>query len=822
VSDVSLVFNVIGRDKGATALLGRVGSQVRQTNLAAAASTVVLGTALASAAAHAVALSSAIVPAVGAVALLPGAAFGAAAGLSVLGMATAGLGAALRQTSAGGASSAASIAAAERRIASAQREALAAQAAINDARKEASERLDDLSRSLAGARLDEEAATLAVVDAQRELVAARRGGNVQDIRRADLAYRQSKQTLDEVSARVKDLSTEQTEAAAKGVEGSDAVRTATQRHADALQELADAQTALRTAGAGSGGGIDAMAKLSPNARALVMEIRRLTPAWLALRQAVQDRALAGVASDARALSDTFLPMLNRRLIAMGGAWNLAVRSAAQFARSPETVRDVDRALGDTTTAMMLLGRVFRPVLAAFRDLGAVGATFLPGLAGGTLSLAERFERFVRAARESGQLKQWIGGSLTVLKQLGAIASNVGGAIVAIFRAGGAGEGQGFLAWLVEATAKLSAFLNSAEGQAKLDRVFTTLRSVLTDVGVVLRAVVSDGGVASDSFSVFGTVVGFLADHTGLLSQALPLLAAGFLLVKTAQVGANVAATVSIPLRIIELTQTWGMRAALIANTVALRANTASEITSDVVKKRSIVTSLAHRAATIAGTIATGAATVATFALGAAMWFMTSPIGLIILAVVALIAVFVILWKKNEGFRNFVISAWGAIKDAAIATKDWIVNAWGAVVDFIGGLGAKIRARAHGMWDALVSSFKGSINMIIGLWNRVDFGLNIRVPDWVPGVGGRGFTIPDLFPDLPYLDVGGDIKRTGLAVVHEGERVVPAAQVTPIRNDRGRVETVRIELAGDNEIVKLFRRLARVHGGGDVQVAFGGR
>ncbi|HCW9289063.1 TPA: hypothetical protein OYL58_002951, partial [Staphylococcus aureus] len=38
-----------------------------------------------------------------------------------------------------------------------------------------------------------------------------------------------------------------------------------------------------------------------------------------------------------------------------------------------------------------------------------------------------------------------------------------------------------------------------------------------------------------------------------------------------------------------------------------------------------------------------------------------PITIVIGVIAALIAIFVLLWNKNEGFRNFIINAWNAIK-----------------------------------------------------------------------------------------------------------------------------------------------------------------
>ena len=77
--------------------------------------------------------------------------------------------------------------------------------------------------------------------------------------------------------------------------------------------------------------------------------------------------------------------------------------------------------------------------------------------------------------------------------------------------------------------------------------------------------------------------------------------------------------------------------------------------------------------------------------------LTNPIFLIIAGIVALGAALVVLYKKNETFRNFVNGAWAGIKAAISATVDWIVNtAW----PWLKNAWDNISGAAKDLWNAL--------------------------------------------------------------------------------------------------------------------------
>lgn len=327
-----------------------------------------------------------------------------------------------------------------------------------------------------------------------------------------------------------------------------------------------------------------------------------------------------------------------------------------------------------------------------------------------------------------------------------------------------------------------------------------------------------GGVGEgfhNTLTVGATVLGFFADHADLLAKIMPVLVAGFVLVKTAQASETVVAMARLPIATAELVMKHRMNlalrahtAALLGNSAAQRASTAAEVagtaatnTGILAKGRAVVANMAMRVAELAKAAATGIATVAQIALDIAM----APVTLTILAIVAAVALLVVgilyLWRHNEGFRNFVLGAWAMIKKAFEVTVSWITdvavpfvvkwfNVWvtgskmaydfvitwiGRIVGFIEGVREKIRKTAAGMWDGITDSFKASINFIIRGWN----GIHLSLPKVDMGPLGTygGFTLQ--VPQLPLLARGGVVnpRPGGVAAIlaERGEREIAAPE-----------------------------------------------
>lgn len=239
--------------------------------------------------------------------------------------------------------------------------------------------------------------------------------------------------------------------------------------------------------------------------------------------------------------------------------------------------------------------------------------------------------------------------------------------------------------------------------------------------------------------------------------------------------------------------------------------------------------------------------------------LANPITWIILGITALIALVIILWQKNEGFREAVTGAWNAVWGAMKAVFNWvtgtlwpgIVNVWNGIVEGIknigrwfgstwdgiiswfGGLGGRISSAAAGMWDGIKNAFRGAINWIIRAWNGLRFGVPaIDIPG-LGSVGGGTFGVPP----IPLLADGGVIPASPggqLAVIGEGgqdEAVLPLDRLDGMLRSvagavRGPAEgpapaRVVIDVTGaDGELKDLMKKLVRVDGRGSVQTAFG--
>ena len=168
------------------------------------------------------------------------------------------------------------------------------------------------------------------------------------------------------------------------------------------------------------------------------------------------------------------------------------------------------------------------------------------------------------------------------------------------------------------------------------------------------------------------------------------------------------------------------------------------------------------------------ATAATTALGAAFAFLTSPITIAILAITAIIAVGVLLYKNWDTIKEKASELGAYLQEKCEGMKESWNNFWDAI-------GGKVSA----VWQGIKNAVKSGINSVINFVNSGIGQLNkfqVNVPKGVPIIGGKhvGLNIPT----IPTLATGGIATGPTLAEIGEGgepEAVVPLTKLSNMLN-----------------------------------------
>lgn len=120
-------------------------------------------------------------------------------------------------------------------------------------------------------------------------------------------------------------------------------------------------------------------------------------------------------------------------------------------------------------------------------------------------------------------------------------------------------------------------------------------------------------------------------------------------------------------------------------------------------------------------------------LGAVFTFLTSPIGLFIAAIMAVVGVIIYLWNTNEEFRTAITEIWNGIVETAIMLWNQLKSSaetiWGAIQETWQAVWENIQILWDGFkglfegdwssfWDSIRSVGEGIWNAITGIWNAV--------------------------------------------------------------------------------------------------------
>ena len=213
--------------------------------------------------------------------------------------------------------------------------------------------------------------------------------------------------------------------------------------------------------------------------------------------------------------------------------------------------------------------------------------------------------------------------------------------------------------------------------------------------------------------------------------------------------------------------------------------------------------------------------VKTAMLGLNMAMLANPITWVIAGIVALIAIGVLLYKNWDTIKEKLTGLWSAFEEkfpaiAGIVTSvvkriisiwDGLKSVFSNIIDFVKNIFSGEWGKA---WENAVNIFgtvfsgikevaKAPVNGVIFLINKAVSALNalsFSVPDWVPGIGGKNFSLN--IPEVPALANGGIATAPTLALVGEGrenEAILPLSKLEALLggNSSGNTNTSAVNI-----------------------------
>jgi len=118
-----------------------------------------------------------------------------------------------------------------------------------------------------------------------------------------------------------------------------------------------------------------------------------------------------------------------------------------------------------------------------------------------------------------------------------------------------------------------------------------------------------------------------------------------------------------------------------------------------------------------------------------------------------------------------------------------------------------------LFSTLLDTVKTVFNGIAAIWNNTVGKLAFKIPSWVPGIGGKGFEMPD----IPMLAEGGIVTGPTLAMIGERgpEAVIPLDRAGGIG---GTNVTIHVNGGDPNAVVAALRTYMRQNGSVPIKIS----
>ena len=404
-------------------------------------------------------------------------------------------------------------------------------------------------------------------------------------------------------------------------------------------------------------------------------------AFAAVRTQVQGSFWSGIDKQVRNLGASSMPILSSSMVAVADAGNKVFTELLKVAGTGPVLDAVKSAFAATERSLKGLAPAVAPFVSGIAALVTGSAGLIKGFTGAE-GAAKRFNTWATRITSDGSLARWFDAGKAAAVQLGSALRSIGSVLASVGRAALAAAGDG---------GGLGGFANS------MKRIADIVSSP-----AIQSQMVSSFQRANQAANLLMQVVSAILPTLIRFGPELVLMGAAWRVVSIAAAAYRGVATA------VSAVQTlMGAKA-----TVAL-------------------TQMA------AGWARAGLAAMVNGARMAAAWLLAlGPIGLVIAAIIAVVAAFAIAYAKCAWFRD-------AVNAAASRIKAMFTQAWQAISAGASALWSKTKAGVSSLASS-VSSAAGRIkSFFLNAWNAVSSAagsMKSRVSGFINGIASTASSV----------------------------------------------------------------------------------
>ena len=498
---------------------------------------------------------------------------------------------------------------------------------------------------------------------------------------------------------------------------------------------------------------------------------------------------------------------NTSLEQLGQSMKYAAPIAKTFGASIEDVAAMTGKLGDAGIQGEMAGTALRGVMTRLGAPSAKAAKALEELGVKTTDASGKMRSFPAILADLDKATKGMSESMRAEYAKNIFETEAMGSALILMEQAGSGSLQKFSKSLTEAGA---AERVAKEQTDNLSGDFKALQSALEETALTIYDTIAPSLREITQWATQATaqVAKFANENKGLV-KVITFAAAGF----------GILATAALPLMAAIKTLQFlyaALKAPFLAINLLLKLQKAGYFQTTAAMVANKVAVVAHKAAMIAQKAAMVAVRVAMLAwkgvvviCTAAQWALNAalsanPIGLVIVAIAALVAAGVLLWQNWDTVKAKATELWASFSEKFPAIAEVFTSAFeriksiandvktvfANIIDFVKNVFAgewsaaweNVKNAFGAAFSALTGLVKLPFNGVISTVNAAIQSINdavgkVSVPDWVPIWGGKSFTFN--IPEIPQLAAGGIATKPTMAMIGEGgesEAVLPLSKL----------------------------------------------